>query len=185
MARFMSKQAHLAVKSGIKQAKFEYKGAIPDDLVDEFEKTLQLAQAVAYAQGFQQLTMAAEAYDWDLRYKSIAQDWEAGCIIRSAMLKDIENAYSKGNKLMNLFQDDYFRKLMEENLPALRKSVEFATKAGVPTPTLSAALNYLESIFNPDLPANLIQGQRDYFGAHTYQRNDREGTFHTEWYEEK
>jgi len=101
------------------------------------------------------------------------------------MLKDIEKAYDKNGKLMNLFQDDYFRKLMEENLPALRKSVEFATKCGVPTPTLSAALNWLESIFNPNLPANMIQGQRDYFGAHTYLRNDREGVFHTEWYEEK
>ena len=185
MARFMSKQTHLALKNGAKPTKFEYKGEIPDNLVDEFGKTLQLAQAVAYAQGFQQLTMAAKAYDWDLRYKSIAQNWEAGCIIRSAMLKDIENAYSDNKELMNLFEDDYFRNLMEKNLPSLRKSVEFATKAGVPTPTLSAALNYLESIFNPNLPANMIQGQRDYFGAHTYQRNDRPGTFHTEWYEEK
>lgn len=129
--------------------------------------------------------MAAKAYDWDLRYKSIAQGWEADCIIRSAMLKDIEDAYADGKELTNLFEDGYFRKLMEDNLPALRKSVEFATKAGVPTPTLSAALNYLESIFNPKLPANMIQGQRDYFGAHTYQRNDREGVYHTEWYEEK
>ena len=185
MARFMSKQAHLVIEKGVKPTKFEYNGEIPDDMVDVFEKSLQLAQAVAYAQGFQQLTMAAEAYDWDLRYKSIAQDWEAGCIIRSAMLKDIEKAYDKNGKLMNLFQDDYFRKLMEENMPALRKSVEFATKCGVPTPTLSAALNWLESIFNPNLPANMIQGQRDYFGAHTYLRNDREGVFHTEWYEEK
>ena len=185
MARFMSKQTHLALKNGAKPTKFEYKGEIPDNLVDEFGKTLQLAQAVAYAQGFQQLTMAAKAYDWDLRYKSIAQNWEAGCIIRSAMLKDIENAYSDNKELMNLFEDDYFRNLMEKNLPSLRKSVEFATKAGVPTPTLSAALNYLESIFNPNLPANMIQGQRYYFGAHTYQRNDRPGTFHTEWYEEK
>ena len=185
MARFMSKQAHLTIEKGVKPTKFEYNGEIPDDMVDVFEKSLQLAQAVAYAQGFQQLTMAAEAYDWDLRYKSIAQDWEAGCIIRSAMLKDIEKAYDKNGKLMNLFQDDYFRGLMKENLPALRKSVEFATKCGVPTPTLSAALNWLESIFNPNLPANMIQGQRDYFGAHTYLRNDREGVFHTEWYEEK
>ena len=185
MARFMSKQTHLALKSGIKPTEFKYDGEIPDDLVDEFGKTLQLAQAVAYAQGFQELTMAAKAYDWDLRYKSIAQGWEAGCIIRSAMLKDIEDAYADGKELTNLFEDGYFRKLMEDNLPALRKSVEFATKAGVPTPTLSAALNYLESIFNPKLPANMIQGQRDYFGAHTYQRNDREGVYHTEWYEEK
>lgn len=185
MARFMSKQTHLALESGIKPTEFKYDGEIPDDLVDEFGKTLQLAQAVAYAQGFQELTMAAKTYNWDLRYKSIAQGWEAGCIIRSAMLKDIENAYSNGKKLTNLFEDGYFRKLMEDNLPALRRSVEFATKAGVPTPTLSAALNYLESIFNPKLPANMIQGQRDYFGAHTYLRNDRKGTFHTEWYEEK
>ena len=185
MARFMSKQTHLALESGIKPTEFKYDGEIPDDLVDEFGKTLQLAQAVAYAQGFQELTMAAKTYNWDLRYKSIAQGWEAGCIIRSAMLKDIENAYSNGKKLTNLFEDGYFRKLMEDNLPSLRKSVEFATKAGVPTPTLSAALNYLESIFNPKLPANMIQGQRDYFGAHTYLRNDRKGTFHTEWYEEK
>ena len=185
MARFMSKQTHLALESDIKPTEFKYEGEIPEDLVDEFGKTLQLAQAVAYAQGFQELTMAATAYNWDLRYKSIAQGWEAGCIIRSAMLKDIENAYSNGKKLTNLFEDGYFRKLMEDNLPSLRKSVEFATKAGVPTPTLSAALNYLESIFNPKLPANMIQGQRDYFGAHTYLRNDRKGTFHTEWYEEK
>ena len=162
MARFMSKQAHLTIEKGVKPTKFEYNGEIPDDMVDVFEKSLQLAQAVAYA-----------------------QDWEAGCIIRSAMLKDIEKAYDKNGKLMNLFQDDYFRGLMKENLPALRKSVEFATKCGVPTPTLSAALNWLESIFNPNLPANMIQGQRDYFGAHTYLRNDREGVFHTEWYEEK
>ena len=185
MARFMSKQTHLALESGIKPTEFKYEGEIPEDLVDEFGKTLQLAQAVAYAQGFQELTMAAKTYNWDLRYKSIAQGWEAGCIIRSAMLKDIEDAYSDKKELTNLFEDGYFRKLMEDNLPALRRSVEFATKAGVPTPTLSAALNYLESIFNPKLPANMIQGQRDYFGAHTYLRNDRKGTFHTEWYEEK
>ncbi|GAA0037828.1 NADP-dependent phosphogluconate dehydrogenase [Lactobacillus amylovorus] len=185
MARFMSKQTHLALESGIKPTEFKYDGEIPDDLVDEFGKTLQLAQAVAYAQGFQELTMAAKVYNWDLRYKSIAQGWEAGCIIRSAMLKDIEDDYSDKKELTNLFEDGYFRKLMEDNLPALRKSVEFATKAGVPTPTLSAALNYLESIFTPKLPANMIQGQRDYFGAHTYLRNDRKGTFHTEWYEEK
>lgn len=185
MARFMSKQAHIAVEKNIEPLSFEYKDEVPDNLVEEFGKTLKLAQAVAYAQGFQQLTMAADAYNWDLRYKAIAQDWEAGCIIRSTMLKDIENAYDNRKRPMNLFQDDYFRKLAEDNLSSLRKSVEFATKAGVPTPTLSAALNYLESIFNPNLPQNMIQGQRDYFGAHTYQRNDRPGTFHTEWYEEK
>ena len=149
------------------------------------EKALQLTQAVAYAQGFQQLTMAAKAYDWNLRYPAIAQNWEAGCIIRSSMLKDIEKAYEDGKQLEVLFQDPYFNQLMVNNIPALREVVSLVTKAGIPTPALSASLNYLESIFDPSLPANLIQGQRDYFGAHTYLRNDREGTFHTEWYEEK
>lgn len=155
------------------------------ELIAALEKSLQLAQAVAYAQGFQQLTMAAKAYDWNLRYPSIAQNWEAGCIIRSAMLKDIENAYKKDATISVLFQDPYFKSLMENNLPALRQVIAVAASAGLPTPTLSASLNYLESIFNDNLPANLIQGQRDYFGAHTYKRNDRPGTYHMEWYEEK
>ncbi|MDF7639918.1 NADP-dependent phosphogluconate dehydrogenase [Lactobacillus sp. ESL0791] len=179
LARFMSKATTREGKE------ISWKGEVPSDLIANLEKTLQLGQAVAYAQGFQQLSMAADAYKWDLRYPAIAQNWEAGCIIRSSMLKDIENAYADGKKLDNLFQDKYFNDLMKENLPALQKVIELTTKAGIPTPTLSAALNYLESIFNPSLPANLVQGQRDYFGAHTYLRNDREGVYHTEWYEEK
>ncbi|MDF7668616.1 NADP-dependent phosphogluconate dehydrogenase [Lactobacillus sp. ESL0703] len=179
LARFMSKAS---TRSG---KEITWNGEVPADLVDNLGKALQLGQAVAYAQGFQQLKMAADAYNWDLRYPAIAQVWEAGCIIRSSMLKDIENAYKDGKELDNLFQDSYFNDLMTQNIGALRQVVELATKAGIPTPTLSAALNYLESIFNPSLPANLIQGQRDYFGAHTYNRNDRSGVFHTQWYEEK
>lgn len=155
------------------------------DLITALEKSLQLAQAVAYAQGFQQLSMAAKAYSWNLRYPAIAQNWEAGCIIRSAMLKDIESAYENDKDISVLFQDAYFKKLMTNNLSALRQVVAVAAASGIPTPTLSASLNYLESIFNADLPANLIQGQRDYFGAHTYERNDRPGVYHMEWYEEK
>lgn len=179
ISRFMSKAT---TREG-KEIKWE--GEVPEDLIDNLGKALQLSQAVAYAQGFQQLKMAADAYNWELRYPAIAQSWEAGCIIRSSMLKDIEKAFAEGKQLDNMFQDSYFKDLMEKNLPALRKVLELATKAGIPTPTLSASLNYLESIFNPSLPANLIQGQRDYFGAHTYFRNDRDGVYHTEWYEEK
>ncbi len=179
IARFMSKATTREGKN------ITWNGDVPEDLDENLEKALELAQAVAYAQGFQQLHMAAKAYDWDLRYPGIAQNWEAGCIIRSSMLKDIEKAYADGKDLEVLFQDPYFKDLMNNNIHALRKVVALATKAGIPTPTLSAALNYLESIFNPSLPANMIQGQRDYFGAHTYLRNDRQGTFHTEWYEEK
>lgn len=180
LARFMSKQTTktAAVK--------DYQDIQLDeqDLSSKLESSLFLTQAVAYGQGFQQLTMAAAAYDWDLRYPAIAQNWEAGCIIRSSMLKDIEKAYA-GKKLQVLFQDPYFKKVMQDNLPALRDVVRLAAANAIPTPTLSASLNYLESIFNPSLPANMIQGQRDYFGAHTYLRNDRKGVFHTEWYEEK
>ena len=179
ISRFMSKAT---TREG-KEIKWE--GEVPEDLIDNLGKALQLSQAVAYAQGFQQLKMAADAYNWELRYPAIAQSWEAGCIIRSSMLKDIEKAFAEGRQLDNMFQDPYFKDLMEKNLPALSKVLELATKAGIPTPTLSASLNYLESIFNPSLPANLIQGQRDYFGAHTYFRNDRDGVYHTEWYEEK
>lgn len=141
--------------------------------------------AVSYGQGFEQLTMAAKAYNWRLHYSTIAQNWEAGCIIRSQMLHDIKFAYNADKDLPNLFKAPFFDKVKKENISALREVVKIAADAGVPTPTLSAALNYLESIFNPRLPQNMIQGQRDYFGAHTYQRNDRPGTFHTEWYEEK
>ena len=179
ISRFMSKATTREGKE------IKWNGEVPQDLVDNLGKALQLSQAVAYAQGFQQLKMAADAYNWDLRYPAIAQSWEAGCIIRSSMLKDIEKAFAEGKKLDNMFQDPYFKDLMNKNIPALRAVIELATKAGIPTPTLSASLNYLESIFNPSLPANLIQGQRDYFGAHTYFRNDREGVYHTEWYEEK
>ncbi len=179
IGRFMSKQTQ---RSG--QAP-QLTSDVPADFVRNLEKALNLAQAVAYAQGFQQLTLAANAYNWGLRYPAIAQNWEAGCIIRSGMLQEIETAYADQPKMGLLFEAPYFAQLMNTNLPALKQVIALAMSAGVPTPTLSATLNYLESIFNPKLPANMIQGQRDYFGAHTYLRNDREGTFHTEWYAEK
>lgn len=157
----------------------------PEDLVEKLGKALYLATAVSYAQGFEQMTAAAKAYNWGLHYDTIAQNWEAGCIIRSEMLQDIKSAYRADENLQNLFKAPFFDKVKKENIGALREIIKLATDAGIPTPTLSAALNYLESIFNPNLPQNLLQAQRDYFGAHTYQRNDRPGTFHTEWYEEK
>lgn len=179
LARFMSKATTREGKE------VEWTKDVPADLKENLEKALYLAQITAYAQGFQQLTMAAKAYNWKLRYPAIAQNWEAGCIIHAKTLYHIEDAYADDKELDNLFQDPYFKSVMEKNIDGLRKVVELAADAGIPTPTLSATRNYLESIFNPSLPANMIQAQRDYFGAHTYLRNDREGVFHTEWYEEK
>ena len=112
ISRFMSKAT---TREG-KEIKWE--GEVPEDLIDNLGKALQLSQAVAYAQGFQQLKMAADAYNWELRYPAIAQSWEAGCIIRSSMLKDIEKAFAEGKQLDNMFQDSYFKDLMEKNLPA-------------------------------------------------------------------
>lgn len=180
LARFMSK----ATFRDDPEPKIDPEQA-PEDLVEQLEKALYLAMAVSYAQGFQQMTMAAHTYNWQLHYDTIAQNWEAGCIIRSQMLQDIKSAYRSDADLKNLFKAPFFDKTKKANMPALKKVVQIAAEAGVPTPTLSAAFNYLESIFNPHLPQNMVQGQRDYFGAHTYQRNDRPGTFHTEWYEEK
>lgn len=180
LARFMSKATTRAGKEiSVDQSK------ISSDLPELIASALYLGQAVCYAQGFMQLKMAAKAYDWTLRYPGIAQNWEAGCIIRSKTLKDIEDAFEGNPEINNLFEAPFFAKMMQNRLPDLRRVVSVAAENGIPTPTLSAALNYLESIFNPSLPANLIQGQRDYFGAHTYFRNDREGVFHTEWYDEK
>ncbi|QNQ81590.1 NADP-dependent phosphogluconate dehydrogenase [Lactobacillus sp. PV012] len=180
MARFMSKATF---RDDPEPEKLP--GKVPSDLVDKLAKALYLAMAVSYGQGFEQMTAAAKTYNWKLHYDTIAQNWEAGCIIRSAMLQDIKSAYRANPELQNLFKAPFFDKVKKEDIDALREVLKLATDAGIPTPTLSAALNYLESIFNPNLPQNLLQGQRDYFGAHTYLRNDREGVFHTEWYEEK
>ncbi|QNQ81163.1 NADP-dependent phosphogluconate dehydrogenase [Lactobacillus sp. PV034] len=180
MARFMSKATF---RDDPELATVPEKA--PKDLVEKLGKALYLATAVSYAQGFEQMTAAAKTYSWGLHYDTIAQNWEAGCIIRSEMLQDIKSAYRADENLQNLFKAPFFDKVKKEDIGALRDIIKLATDAGIPTPTLSAALNYLESIFNPNLPQNLLQAQRDYFGAHTYQRNDRPGTFHTEWYEEK
>lgn len=180
LSRFMSK---IAFKDG--PAPKLAAGIKFPNLTKNLAGALLLAQTVSYAQGFDQLHMAAQTYHWDLHYPAIAQDWEAGCIIRSKTLLKVEKAYREQKDLVSLFQAPAFAKMLKQNIESLRAVLMIALQAHVPTPSLSAAMNYLESLFNPTLPANLLQGQRDYFGAHTYLRNDRPGTFHTEWYAEK
>ncbi|WP_028983370.1 NADP-dependent phosphogluconate dehydrogenase [Sporolactobacillus terrae] len=179
-ARFMST---LAIKDHVLDDKPTL-AKIDSDLVPAFGNALYLAQAVSYAQGFQQLKMASQAYDWSLNYSSIAQIWESGCIIRSKTLTDIRNAFNEKPQLDNLFLAPFFTALRLSHLSDLRLVVAKAGAFGIPVPAFSAALSYLESIFNSSLPANLLQAQRDYFGAHTYRRNDKPGIFHTEWYDE-
>jgi 6-phosphogluconate dehydrogenase len=126
---------------------------------------------------------AAETYGWDLDYGSIALMWRGGCIIRSAFLGKIKDAYDKDPKLTDLLMDEFFASEMKEALPGLRDTVAYGAKAGIPLPAFSSALAWFDGYTCKDLPANLLQAQRDYFGAHTYERIDqpRGQKYHTNW----
>lgn len=130
---------------------------------------------------FAQLRAASDEYHWDLQYGDIAMIFRGGCIIRAAFLQKIKEAYDLEGNLANLLLDPYFKEIVESYQVALRKISVVAIEAGVPIPCFSAALAYYDSYRTATLPANLIQAQRDYFGAHTYERTDKEGKFHTQW----
>ncbi|CAH2714368.1 6-phosphogluconate dehydrogenase, NADP(+)-dependent, decarboxylating [Neobacillus rhizosphaerae] len=153
------------------------------DFIELLRKTLYLSKIISYAQGFAQLKKASEEYDWNLRPGEIAMIFRGGCIIRAAFLQDIKDAYDRNPDLDNLLMDAYFQTIVADYQDAAREVVSIAIKAGIPVPGFSSALAYYDSYRSEVLPANLLQAQRDYFGAHTYQRVDREGTFHTEWLE--
>ncbi|HPQ65083.1 MAG TPA: NADP-dependent phosphogluconate dehydrogenase, partial [Bacteroidales bacterium] len=146
-------------------------------------KALYASKIVSYAQGFNLLRNAAEEYKWDLNYGEIAMIWRGGCIIRSAFLNKIYEAFRAEPGLANLILDGYFSQALRENSESWRRVVAGAVKEGIPVPAMSAALAWFDSYRSAWLPANLLQAQRDYFGAHTYQRTDRpEGEhFHTNW----
>lgn len=145
------------------------------------EAALLAAKVIAYAQGFSLYKAANASYHWDLKYDVIAANFRAGCIIRSTLLEPIMQAFRNNNDLPNLMLDPYFVAIMEEGIPALRKMVMLSATNGLPTPALNAALAYFDSYRNAQGSANLIQAQRDFFGAHTYERIDREGHFHHDW----
>ena len=140
---------------------------------------------MSYAQGFAQWRTASKEYDWNLPFGEIAKIWREGCIIRARFLQKITDAYEREEDLANLLLDDYFKEITEKYQQSVRDVVSLAVQAGVPVPTFSSAIAYFDSYRSKRLPANLIQAQRDYFGAHTYERTDREGIFHYSWYDEK
>ncbi|HVO34359.1 MAG TPA: NADP-dependent phosphogluconate dehydrogenase, partial [Gemmatimonadales bacterium] len=142
---------------------------------------LYASKICSYAQGFQLLRAANETYRWSLNFGSIASLWRAGCIIRARFLSKIKEAYDRDAALPNLLLDPYFVTAIGEAAPGWRKVVATAAEAGVPVPAFSSALAYYDSYRSAVLPANLLQAQRDFFGAHTYRRIDREGVFHTDW----
>jgi 6-phosphogluconate dehydrogenase len=154
-----------------------------DVLFEDFEEALYAAKIVSYAQGFQLLRAQALEQGWKLDYGKIARIWRGGCIIRSVFLKNIESAFSGNPGLVNLLLDPFFRDAVTQAQAGWRRVVAAGALSGIPMPTLSAALAYFDGYRAASLPANLLQAQRDYFGAHTYERTDRPRgeRFHTNW----
>ena len=152
-----------------------------DQFIEAVRQALYASKICSYAQGFFQLQAASAEKDWDLNYGAIAMLWRGGCIIRAAFLERIKDAFDRDAGLENLLLDSYFKQALESNQAGWRQVVSTAARIGIPIPAFSAALNYYDSYRSERLPQNLLQAQRDYFGAHTYERIDREGAFHTDW----
>ncbi|MGZ9713860.1 NADP-dependent phosphogluconate dehydrogenase [Glaciimonas sp. GNP009] len=150
-------------------------------LIDAVQRALYFSKIISYAQGFAQLRAASNEYKWDLDYGNIAKIFRAGCIIRASFLQKIMEAYATNKQLANLLLDDYFSEIAEKYQSALREVVIAALNAGVPVPAFSSAIAYFDAYRTERLPANLIQAQRDFFGAHTFERIDKKGSFHASW----
>ena len=153
----------------------------PASFVEMIRQALYASKICSYAQGFQLLRAADEEYGWRLPFGTVASLWRAGCIIRAQFLSKIHEAYQRNPALPNLLLDPYFAGAIHRTSPAWRKVVATAVEVGIPVPAFSSALAYYDSYRSAVLPANLLQAQRDFFGAHTYRRIDREGIQHTQW----
>ncbi len=163
-------------------------GAAPADFEGDAEAAitaigdaLYAAKIVSYAQGFMQLRDASERHGWNLAFADIALLWRAGCIIRSRFLNDIAAAFARDPELPNLLFDEIFGRAVQEATPGWRETIRLGVQLGIPLPALSAALAFYDGWRSANLPASLLQAQRDYFGAHSYRRRDRAGVFHTHW----
>ena len=154
-----------------------------DELVNDLEQALYASKIVSYAQGYQLMRAISDEKDWELDYGAVALMWREGCIIRSAFLGNIRDAFNKDSNLTNLLLDPFFDKAIRRAQPSWRRVVATAATQGVPMPAIGAALAYYDGYRSERLPANLLQAQRDYFGAHTYERTDkpRGEYFHTNW----
>ncbi|KJP86903.1 6-phosphogluconate dehydrogenase (decarboxylating) [Plasmodium fragile] len=155
-----------------------------EDLIhfeDDLLNALYCCKIISYTQGLFLLKQVSEEMKWNLNLGEISRIWRGGCIIRAVFLDRITNAYKKNENLDLLFLDEDFAQEMKNKLPSLRKVVQVATKASIPIPAFSASLAYFQMVTSKNLPLNLVQAQRDYFGSHTYKRVDRDGDFHTIW----
>jgi 6-phosphogluconate dehydrogenase len=149
--------------------------------IKEIGDALYLATLISYAQGLALLVKASEEYQFEIPLKDVVKIWRGGCIIRSVLLEKFYSAYSKDQNLSNILLDQGISEIVKDKISSLRKVAAFAASNGIPSLGIQAALGYFEAYTTESLPINLLQAQRDYFGAHTYQRTDREGVFHTTW----
>ncbi|MCJ7695136.1 MAG: NADP-dependent phosphogluconate dehydrogenase [Anaerolineaceae bacterium] len=182
VSRMLSSQKSERVKTAKMYANplFTFNGD-RDAFIHTLEEGLLTAKIIAYAQGFSMMRMASVEFDYKLDLKTIASIWRAGCIIRADLLFGIMEAYDKDPELVSLLNDNAFRDIVEKGQKSLREVVIAGVNSGIPVYALSASLSYFDAYRAKNLPANLIQAQRDFFGAHTYKRIDRDGIFHTDW----
>ena len=182
-ARCMSaaKDERVAASKQLKGPKGKATGIDRAAFVRAIRDALYASKVCSYAQGFALMREAAKEYGWKLNMGKIAMIWRGGCIIRAQFLHRIKEAFDRSPKLPNLLLDPYFKNVVVRAQKSWRRVVMRATELGIPTPAFSSALAYFDSYRRERLPANMIQAQRDYFGAHTYERVDKKGSFHTDW----
>jgi 6-phosphogluconate dehydrogenase len=182
-ARFLSalKDDRLVAAGTLAGPDGAVKGSLPSTLVDDVRSALYASKVVAYAQGFEEMQAASNEYGWDLRLGDEARIWRGGAIIRAQFLNRITEAYESDPGLKNLLLVPYFRDAMAAAQDAWRRVIGVAVERGIPVPAFASSLAYYDAYRRERLPANLVQGLRDYFGAHTYRRIDRAGSFHTRW----
>ena len=147
----------------------------------QLEQAFYFSMVITYSQGMQMLSVASAEFKYDLQLAEIAKIWRGGCIIRSGFLNEIFTAYQKNNNLQHLLLDEGVAKIVIESLPGARAVIAAATGTGIAVPAYAASLSYFDNLRNKRMPSNLIQAQRDYFGAHTYELTGKEGVFHTQW----
>ena len=186
-ARFLSARKQQRVQAskvltGPADALDKFRAIVDRDAFIEFvRQALYASKITSYAQGFNQLRAASDAFGWTLKYGDIAMLWRGGCIIRAAFLERIKAAFDRDSNLDNLLLDPYFKDAVDSSQQGWRQVVSTAAQIGIPVPAFSAALSYYDGYRSARLPHNLLQAQRDYFGAHTYERVDEDGSFHTDW----
>jgi 6-phosphogluconate dehydrogenase len=176
----MKEQRVRASKQLPAPAKFNYPGD-RQALIDAVRDALYASKIISYAQGFSLFEAASKQFNWNLHYGDIATIWRGGCIIRAKFLNRIKEAFDREPNLESLMLDPFFKGVLKDTQANWRTAVSLAIQAGVAVPAFSASLAYFDSYRSERLPANLLQAQRDYFGAHTYERVDKPGVFHSEW----